>query len=113
MDRFLIEKSGEQQPEQVAAYGRDGRLGRQVLAVQMIDASNARVRGHQLVGQVRYREFHRLSIEQRRPKRKPRRRGWNVRILFFGRLSLPSDFSTGAVRAFDSRCFLLTVINRY
>jgi hypothetical protein len=40
----------------------------------MINASDARVRGHQLVRQIRDRKLHRVIIEHRWPKRKPRRR---------------------------------------
>ena len=39
MNQFLVKKSGEQQPQQVAGDGRDGALGRQIFSVQMIDAA--------------------------------------------------------------------------
>jgi hypothetical protein len=71
MDRLLIEKAGEEQPEQVARYRSDGGLGGEVFAVQMIYASDVRVRGHQLICQFRDRKFHAVSIEHSRPKRKP------------------------------------------
>ena len=43
MDEFFVEETGEQQPQQVHGDGRDGAFGRQVFAVQMVDAADARV----------------------------------------------------------------------
>ena len=39
MDQFLVKESGEQQPQQILRDGRDGAFGRQIFAVQMIDAA--------------------------------------------------------------------------
>ena len=40
MNQLLVKETGEQQPQQILRDGRDGALGGQVLAVQMIDAAD-------------------------------------------------------------------------
>lgn len=57
VDGFLVKKTGEQQPQQIAGDGRDDALGREIFAVQMIDAARLRVRRDELVGELRDR-FH-------------------------------------------------------
>ena len=39
VDQFFVEETGKQQPQQILRDGRDGALGRQVFAIQMIDAA--------------------------------------------------------------------------
>ena len=57
MDRFLVEEPGKQQPQQVAGEGGDGAFGRQVFAVQMVDAPDARIRRDEFIRQLGDR-FH-------------------------------------------------------
>jgi hypothetical protein len=52
MDRLLVEETGKEQPQQIRGDGRNGALGRQIFAVQMIDAADARVRRDQLIRQL-------------------------------------------------------------
>ncbi len=49
MNQFLIEKSGEQQPQQITGDVRDGALGRQIFSIQMIDAAVPRIGRDQFV----------------------------------------------------------------
>ena len=49
MNQLLIEKTGEQQPEQVVGERGDDALGRQVFPVQMIDAADAGIGGDKLI----------------------------------------------------------------
>ncbi len=49
MDWFLVEKTGKQQPQQVLRDGSDGMVGRQILAIQMVDAPDARIRRDQII----------------------------------------------------------------
>jgi len=49
MDELFVKITGEQQPQQILRDGRDGTLGRQVLAVQMIDAAQSRIRRDEFV----------------------------------------------------------------
>ena len=49
MDQFLVEIAGEQQPQQILRDGGNGAFGRQVFAVQMVDAAHARIRRNELV----------------------------------------------------------------
>ena len=51
MDQFLVEITGEQQPQQILRDGGDGAFGRQVFAVQMVDAADARIRRDELIRQ--------------------------------------------------------------
>ena len=51
MNRFLVEETGKEQSQQVLRNGDNGMVGRQVFAVQMVDAADARVGGDQLIRQ--------------------------------------------------------------
>ena len=51
MDQLLVKVPGEQQAEQILGDGVDGTLGRQIFAVQMIDAADAGIGLDKLVGQ--------------------------------------------------------------
>ena len=53
MNQLLVKKSGEQQPQQIVRDGRDDALGRQVFAVQMIDAARLGVGRDELVREMR------------------------------------------------------------
>ena len=64
MDRLLIEETGEQQPQQISGDGRDGGFGRQVLAVEMVDAAQLRIGNEQLIGKLENRRVHGGSIGQ-------------------------------------------------
>ncbi len=55
---FSSKKPGNSTPQQIHRDGRDGAFGRQVFAVQMVDAADARVGRDQLVRELRDR-FHR------------------------------------------------------
>jgi len=69
MDQFFIEISGEQQPQQIHRDGGNGALGRQVFAIQMIDAAHARIRRDELIREFGDR-FHdgEFTTEARRQK---------------------------------------------
>jgi len=60
MDRFLAEESRKQQPQQIRREGGHGPLGRQILAIQVIDTADFRVGSDELIGQLRY-SIHRLE----------------------------------------------------
>ena len=57
MDQLLVKETGEQHAQQIHRDGRDGAFGRQIFAVQMIDAADARIRRDQLIRELRDR-FH-------------------------------------------------------
>ena len=69
MDEFLVEISGEQQPQQILRNGGNGAFGRQVFAVQMVDAAHARIRRDELVREFSDR-FHKgeFTTKARRQK---------------------------------------------
>src|SRR5579871_6347417 len=71
MDGLFVKKTGEQKPQQINSDERYGALGREVLSVKVIDASEARVRRNQIVRQFCDLVLHGQSIPQRTPKRKP------------------------------------------
>jgi len=50
MDEFLVEITGEQQPQLILRDGGNGAFGGQVFAIQMIDAAHARIRRDELIG---------------------------------------------------------------
>ena len=50
VDRLLIEKAGEKQPREVNRNRSDGRFGRQILSVQMVDAPNFGIGNDELIG---------------------------------------------------------------
>ena len=52
LDRFLVKETGQQQPQQVGGDRGDGKLRRQIAAVQMVDAAHLGVGGDQVVGQL-------------------------------------------------------------
>ncbi len=51
-------KSGKEQPQQIDRDGAKRRLARKILAVQMIDAADARIGSEQLVGELSDRHVH-------------------------------------------------------
>ncbi len=51
VDQLFVKETGEQQPQQILRDGRDGALGRQVFAVQMVDAAHLRVGRDEVVGE--------------------------------------------------------------
>ena len=53
MNRLLVEKSGEQQPQQINRDGGNGALGRKIFAVEMVDAAHFGVGRDELVGELR------------------------------------------------------------
>ena len=52
LDRFLVKETGQQQPQQVGGDRGDGKLRRQIAAVQMVDAAHLGVGGYQVIGQI-------------------------------------------------------------
>ena len=58
MNRLLIEESGKEQAQQVFSDESHCALGGQILAIQMINAAESRVRGDQFVGQFCDRVVH-------------------------------------------------------
>ena len=64
LDRFLVKKTGQQQSQQVGRDCRDGELGRQIAAVQVVDAAHLGVGGDQAVGQLCDACAHGRSIGQ-------------------------------------------------
>ena len=62
LNRFLVKKTGQQQPQQVGGDRCDGELGRQVAAVQMVDTAHLRVGGDQVIGQLGDAVAHVRSI---------------------------------------------------
>src|SRR5450759_5354765 len=95
MNQFLVEKSGEKQPQQIHGDGGDFGFGRQIFAVKMIDAACARVGGNQLIGQPGHRVLHGASIPQ--PPRKRKREGAPLC------LDNPPPFLISSIR---ERCFI-------
>ncbi len=69
MDEFLVEISGEQQPQQILRDGGNGAFGRQIFPVQMVDAAHARIRRDELVCEFSDR-FHgkRFTTKEQRNK---------------------------------------------
>jgi hypothetical protein len=68
MDRFLVEKSGKNQPQQIERDGSNGAFGREIFSVEMVDSAAARLGSNQLIRQLRH--VHAASIPQRILKRK-------------------------------------------
>ena len=58
MNNLLVKEPGEKQPQQVHCDGANHRFARKVLAIEVIDAANARIRGKQLVGKLGDRYVH-------------------------------------------------------
>ena len=59
MDCFFIEEPREEQPEQIQGDGSDAALGRQILAVQVVNAAEPPVGDQEPVGQLGHRHiFH-------------------------------------------------------
>src|SRR6266498_1611630 len=57
MDRFVIEEPGKEQPEQIGRNRGNRALGRQILAVEMIDPADTRVGSQELVAQMGHRHI--------------------------------------------------------
>ena len=58
----VVEKSGEQQPQQIDGDAGDGALGREIFPVEMIDASHGGVGSQQLIGELGDGDVHARSI---------------------------------------------------
>jgi hypothetical protein len=64
VDEFFVEETGKQQAQQIAGDGGDGGLGREIFAIQMIDAAGLGVGGDQFIGQFCDRIIHPGSITE-------------------------------------------------
>ena len=109
MNQFFVKKSGKQQPQQILRDGRDGALGRQVFAVQMIDAAHLGVGRDELVRELRD-GFHGAETTTKAPRHKdfvPWCFGGSIDNLFFRRaeyfaelLRLPGSFQQSTTGIF-------------
>ncbi len=62
MHKLFVEEARKEEPEQVGGDERNGALGRQVLAVQVVDAAYAGIGGHEAVGELGNVQRHKQSI---------------------------------------------------
>jgi len=69
MNRLLVKKSGEQQPQQIAGDDRDAAFGRQIFPVQMIDAARFGVGRDEIVRKFGD-GFHGKGITTNAPRQK-------------------------------------------
>jgi hypothetical protein len=66
VNNLIMKESWEKKAQQVDRDGADGALAGQVFAVEMIDATDARVGGEQLVGKLGDRHVHSAEYSTRR-----------------------------------------------
>ena len=61
MDGALVKKAGKEQPEKVMGNRCDGRFGRKIFAIKMIDATEFGVGDKQSIGDLRHGDIHGLK----------------------------------------------------
>jgi len=64
MNQLFVKKTREEQPQQILGDARDGAFGRQIFAIQMIDAAPAGVRGDKLIRELGD-SVHSLDLTQK------------------------------------------------